>query len=580
MPQLFEVIHAAGHKPFDLQIERLIAVLRVALTTFCLAAFYMAPRGHPIPVQDMAFATPILAAYTTFGIVVALLPTLGKIRTGWQLPVHIIDIGMISLLMYFLEELSSTFFILYTFILLGATVRWNWRGALWTTLFLLVLQTALFVALGGATGFLIQYAFLIVVGGMFAFFGASRERSRDRLTELAAWPSSVAPTSADADNQRLDDSLNHIATVLQVPRVLVLWEIAQEPYWFAALFANGECRQERLPANAFGNLVAEELSNTTFASEEIDSRTCITSAGTETSKDLIVNASLQTQYKITSVCTAPFSGGICNGRVFMLDRPDWSEDDLTLTEVVASRLCIELEHHALCVRLEATAATRERIRLARDLHDGVLQSLTAVGLQLKTLASRADEKFQRMIEAVRKLLLGEQQRIRMFVDGRQISSARLPMELLGELRREIEEISRHWGCEVQLSVTPQDTKVAPELGRQLEFILAEASANAVQHGQASRIDAAIEATSEQIRLRIADNGRGLNGTTCAYNQNELAELGIGPRSLRKRITELNGSLYLSSSPSGVELRIALPRDDHAAYSFEAHQPEETARAIG
>jgi len=81
-------------------------------------------------------------------------------------------------------------------------------------------------------------------------------------------------------------------------------------------------------------------------------------------------------------------------------------------------------------------------------------------------------------------------------------------------------------------------------------------------------------------LRIADNGRGLNGTTCAYNQNELAELGIGPRSLRKRITELNGSLYLSSSPSGVELRIALPRDDHAAYSFEAHQPEETARAIG
>src|SRR5437879_4730097 len=185
MPRLAEELYSAGHKPFDFQVERLIALLRIALTVFSVAAFFVDPiRGGPKPLAILA----VLAVYAMFGLFVASIPIIGRARTGWQLPIHIVDIGMISLLMYFLETISSQFFVLYTFLLLGATVRWNWRGAVWTTVTLLSLEVMLILWPRGLgildlgddpsaplLNALIQTAFLLVVGGMFAFFGASRE---------------------------------------------------------------------------------------------------------------------------------------------------------------------------------------------------------------------------------------------------------------------------------------------------------------------------------------------------------------------------------------------------------------------
>jgi signal transduction histidine kinase len=558
MSQLFDELYAAGHKPFDLSIERLVALLRVALTLFCLSAFVTTPEWQPqlTPVFEL-----VLVAYTFFGLSTALLPTVGRFRTGWQLPVHLIDIGVISVLMYFLRTLSTTFVILYIFVLLNATFRWNWRGALWTTVALLVLQVILFMTIGAPTQIIIQCAFLSMIGGMFAFFGVSRERSAERLTQIAAWPSTRALSYTDIDDHWLDASLAHIATVLRVSRVLVLWEILQEPYTCIALFADGKCKQDRGNASFFRNLVSEEIEGVTFATEAVRSKKCFTSKRTNCYVDPIVNKYVQDRFDISSVCSAPFSGEICKGRVFMLDRSEWVEDDLPLAEFVASRLRIELEYYALCVRLEETAAGRERIRLARDLHDGVLQSLAAAGLQLKMIASRSDHKVQVEIENVRKLLLSEQQSIRAFVDGRQPSPPQQHLNLHDEIQREIGEIKRHWSCSVILSVTPQDATVPMELIRQIEFLLAEAAANAVRHGKASRINVAIERTPNRVQLRIADNGFGLKSTTGTYSQTELATLGVGPQSICNRITELRGILSLSSSPKGVELCIELPCND-------------------
>jgi signal transduction histidine kinase len=69
-------------------------------------------------------------------------------------------------------------------------------------------------------------------------------------------------------------------------------------------------------------------------------------------------------------------------------------------------------------------------------------------------------------------------------------------------------------------------------------------------------------------LRIVDNGVGLAGTIGTYSQAELAALGIGPESVSKRITELRGTLSLSSSRNGVVLWIDLACDDQVAIKTE------------
>jgi signal transduction histidine kinase len=537
-----------------LAIERLIALLRVSLTIFCLVDFSTLENPGSYDRSIFAF---VLIAYAVFGLVVAWFPIIGKIRTGWQLPVHVIDIGVVSYLMYFSRALSSTFFALYVFVLLSATFRWNWRGAIWTTALVFVLDVILFQSSRTAP-FLIQSAFLLIVGGMFAFFGVGRQHSADRLDKIAAWPGVRIQTHEPVDHHWLDSSLAHIANALEVPRILVLWEITKEPYAYVSLFANGECWQERTSTDLFDGLVAGDLDGTIFASESLDSQECFTSTGNREIQDWIINRVVASKFEIASVCSAPFSADNCRGRVFLLDRPHWGQDYLTLVGIVAARLCIELEYYAICIELEETATSRERIRLSRDLHDGTLQSLTAAALQLKMISDRSGEDIQNDIDVVRRLILSEQRRIRAFVDGRQPLLSAGPIKIRNVVQRTLKKLERQWKCKVKAqSIEPQDAMVSDETARQIEFLIAEAVANAVHHGEASSINIAIEQTRNELSLQVIDNGNGLPGIMGKYDQAELASLGIGPQSILKRINSLRGKMSLISSSNGVELLINL-----------------------
>src|SRR5262245_28805983 len=97
MAGFFSAIYAAGHKSFDLQIERLIALLRIVLTTFCFTVFLTLPGLQPQITERFGL---ILVTYALFGLGVALLPFVGKYQTGWQLPVHLIDVGVVSIFTY------------------------------------------------------------------------------------------------------------------------------------------------------------------------------------------------------------------------------------------------------------------------------------------------------------------------------------------------------------------------------------------------------------------------------------------------------------------------------------------------
>jgi signal transduction histidine kinase len=574
MTRFFNALYAAGHKSFDLQIERLIALLRIVLTTFCFTVFITSSGLQPELTERFGL---ILATYALFGLGVALLPTVTKYRTGWQLPVHVIDIGVVSIFAYFINNVSAAFFILYVFVLMSATYRWNLRGALSTTLALAGLQLILFKFISSfeLAEFIIEWSFLFIVGGVFIFFGASRERSTERLTQIADWPNNNLRSYTNVDEHWLDASLDHIATVLQAPRVLVLWEIAQEPYCFSTLLADGKCQHDRTMSNTPSSLVSAELENTTFAIETVESNECFTLTGTRKIGGPLINDSIQARFKLSSVCSAAFSGEYCKGRVFILDRPHWGDDDLTLTEIVASRLHLELEYCALSVELKETAASRERIRLARDLHDGVLQTLTGATLQLTSSASYSGQELKHKLQGIRELLVAEQQRIRAFVEGSELSPGHQHPYLPDQIKREIERIERRWDCRVSLSVTPQDAALAIELTRQIELLLAEAAANSVQHGKASHIKITVEQGPTNVRLQIADNGCGLPGASGTYTQGELTTRVLGPQSICKRVAELGGALTLSTSDKGVELDIELPHSTR-----KAREPNEQAHAVG
>lgn len=555
---------------FDFSIERLTVVARVALAAFTVLAIYLDPLEQP---QNAHAAFLLLSVYLVFSLLVCSLVILGWLHARWHIVVHLIDIAMISGLMYFSQGPASPFFVFYTFVLVGAAFRWSWRGATWTTALLFASLLALTWATGPGLGHLlddgdfelnrtiIRAVFLLVTGAMLASFSALREKCSERLGKLAEWPSPATGLEQANSAPSICNALGHVSSVLQAPRVLLIWEQKGEPDVKILLWQNGQLRHYDLDSGAFESAVAPNLRSLGFATNDVRSKTYFTLHEAPRSSDApLVDRVLETRFGIRDFASPPFSGTTSKGRLFVLGRLEWTKDHLLLAEIASSRIGIELEHYLLRAELEETVAERERIRLARDLHDGILQSLTAAGLQTKIAISRADGETRQVLSNLGQLLSWEQRRVRAFVEDRLPKSPHVPggFALYPETQRLLGKIKRPWGCEVRLTVNPANASIRRELGRQLDFILAETVANAVRHGQASCVEVTIDRSPDCLWLRIRDNGGGMRGWARFYDHAELAELNIGPVSLRNRIDELNGSLSLSNSPDGLELQVRLP----------------------
>jgi signal transduction histidine kinase len=389
-------------------------------------------------------------------------------------------------------------------------------------------------------------AILIVGGTLLAYMGAHRDRSRQRLTQLVAWPGPDRSSGATPANAA---ALTHVAALLRAPRLLIVWEQPEEPFRHLEYFSYGKVEHSREPAGRFGSLVAPGFEMKTF---RVDAGV----AGATRSR---VDPDLAARFAIGKALSAPFHRDLCQGRVFALDIASSSDDDLPLIELIAHRFGVDLEHYMLREEIHRTAAVEEREWLARDLHDGLLQSLAAAMIQLKLGGTAADPEVRRRLEETRALLAREQRRIRRFVESHRASGdSRRTLalrETAGQWRQALE---RQWGCRISLQVFPTDLAVSPGLGRHLHNVVSEAVSNAARHGLAAQIQITMTQTDGSLCVSITDDGGGFPGLSGTYHGEQLQGLGVGPVSLCSRTYELGGSLSLETSPGGSRVEVRLP----------------------
>jgi glucose-6-phosphate-specific signal transduction histidine kinase len=201
----------------------------------------------------------------------------------------------------------------------------------------------------------------------------------------------------------------------------------------------------------------------------------------------------------------------------------------------------------------------ERLQLARELHDGILQTLTAVGLKLHTVAARTPSDQRESLLEVDQLLNDEQRGLRAFVEeSRHGQSERVQSFRTKDLQRLVDQLKRLWNCEIDFELKSTDASIQPILGSPLKFIISESVANAVTHGGANHVAIAIAKDAKALSLQIKDNGSGFANADGEYDDATIAATGIGPRSIRERVASLHGSLCLRTSTDGTELQIKLP----------------------
>src|SRR5262249_19690704 len=151
------------------------------------------------------------------------------------------------------------------------------------------------------------------------------------------------------------------------------------------------------------------------------------------------------------------------------------------------------------------------------------------------------ESLRGRLDMVKQLLAKEQSRVRGFVQGMSATTSENgSMVLARDLQKPLKETALHWGCAATLSVEPEDATVPRAMGGELSLRRAEAVANAVRHGRASKIDVALAKGNGQIVVTVRDNGTG-------FSTNGARVLPAStPASLCGRLHELGGTIEVSS----------------------------------
>jgi signal transduction histidine kinase len=261
------------------------------------------------------------------------------------------------------------------------------------------------------------------------------------------------------------------------------------------------------------------------------------------------------------------AGGRPAGRVLLINprtpgrsRRRFSARDLHWLELNVRHLGPPLENMFLLRNLRARAIEAERSRISRDLHDGVLQTLLSLNIQLDVLR----HKFPRMSERAASELASLQKTVQHeSEDLRRMVTDLRPLRVESADMRELmfgfaERFRNESGLAVDLFIEDRNLRLPDRVCRELFQIYRESLHNVKKHANASHVVVKLGQDEASVRLVVDDNGRGFSFSG-RYTSEELDQLRLGPISIKERTRSVGGMLTVESNPGhGARLTIEVP----------------------
>ena len=197
----------------------------------------------------------------------------------------------------------------------------------------------------------------------------------------------------------------------------------------------------------------------------------------------------------------------------------------------------------------------ERERIGRDLHDDIIQSIYAVGLNLedcRRIVRQSPEKSEARLTSAIEMLNSAMRNVRGFLAGLE------PKVLNGrEFKTALKSLALTSGdgpTQFQLQVDPSAAnRLSPAQATQMLHIAKEAMSNSLRHARASNLVVSLVPTGTGVRLEVVDNGEG-------FNPEALDAKGHGLRNMTARAREIGGDLKIVSAVGqGCRILVNVPR---------------------
>ena len=234
----------------------------------------------------------------------------------------------------------------------------------------------------------------------------------------------------------------------------------------------------------------------------------------------------------------------------------FDEEDQEVAEMFATQAAIAIENAQLYRKTQQLAILQERQRFGMDLHDGIIQSIYAIGLMLEESDLAVESNPAESHNMIRQGLKGLNDVIR---DIRNYILDLRPQRFQGrDLGQGLEELARELRANtllnIEVKINSADLKsVSPEQTVDLLHIAQEAMTNAAKHARATKVSVELSNGRGELLMTISDNGQGFDMAT-ATNKG-----GHGLRNMRERTIAAGGDLKVDSQlGKGTRLEIHLP----------------------
>jgi signal transduction histidine kinase len=263
-----------------------------------------------------------------------------------------------------------------------------------------------------------------------------------------------------------------------------------------------------------------------------------------------------------SLLGAPVTGrGRIFGNIYLTDKRDmetFDDEDERVLVVLAAQAAIAVENARLYDEAERSGRElrrlemlEERERIAKELHDGVIQSLFAVGMSLQGVAAMSgDENVSRRLEAAVEDVDHAIRDLRNYIFGLR-PGILADRQLDAAVRELAEEFGARAGVVIVVEIDVETASQLASRSADVIQLVREALSNVERHARATTCRVSLRRGDDDgLVVEIDDDGQGFDVSAPSS--------GMGLSNLRKRVASLDGRVEIESSAEGTTVRATIP----------------------
>jgi signal transduction histidine kinase len=572
--------------------ERWLATARVFLAISALVAVWLDPAG-----VKSVWAYALLAFYILQGTaIIFLLRSRQQSTPSFRFLVHGADVVWPAVISLFTTGQSSPFFLFFLFVIAAAAYRWGlWEtvataissvSLLWLESFALRLgrieQLNLWLRAHhlplvrvDAADFepkhlFMRSVYLIVMGLLLGYLAEQQKRLRAEK-DVAARLLGLVRMDAGLGGA-LSEIVAQLLRMYGSRKALVASRESGNPRVSVGILElkNGMTQLQWMDSGLSGSetYLGESAAGTCYAKSWLGNPE-FDAVGLDAEGALVRNLDTgflkrfaETQAFQHLIAVSFSFGPELSGRLFLMEPALSSsvQEELHFLQDLARQVGPAVYNLYLLRRLRRRAGALERARLSRELHDGAVQSLIGVEMQMDVLRRNypGAEAMGGELDRIQKLLREEVLKLRELMQ--QMKSADIDARKLPAfLRDAVQRFQRETGIAAGFFMDDGDLLLPPPVCRELARIAQEALVNVRKHSGAKQVLIQLLERGGSWELVIEDDGGGFPFAG-RVSQSELDSAGRAPAIIRERVRLIHGELTIESKPGqGARVEVLVPQ---------------------